>query len=97
MTDTDADREPMSAEEKAGLDRAALLRKLKAWFKAGREASSRGRREAREDYDFVAGHQWSPEDEAVLREQGRPPITFNRILPVIKAVAEPMLKALGIG
>ena len=36
MTDTDADREPMSAEEKAGLDRAALLRKLKAWFKADR-------------------------------------------------------------
>ncbi|MGA4550581.1 hypothetical protein [Methylorubrum aminovorans] len=87
MTDTDADREPMSAEEKAGLDRAALLRKLKAWFKTDREASSRWRREAREDYDFVAGHQWSPEDEAVLREQGRPPITFNRVLPVIKAVA----------
>ncbi|MGG3814217.1 hypothetical protein ABEV34_21595 [Methylorubrum rhodesianum] len=87
MTDTDADREPMSAEEKAGLDRAALQRKLKAWFKADREASSHWRREAREDFDFVAGKQWAPEDEAVLREQGRPPITFNRVLPVIKAVA----------
>ena len=87
MTDTDADREPMGDEEKAGLDRAALLRKLKAWFRADRDASSPWRREAREDFDFTAGKQWSPEDEAVLREQGRPPITFNRVLPVIKAVA----------
>lgn len=88
MTDTDADREPMGDDEdKAGLDRAARLRKLKAWFRADRDASSHWRREAREDFDFVAGKQWSPEDEAVLREQGRPPITFNRVLPVIKAVA----------
>lgn len=87
MTDTDADREPATPDDRASLDRAALLHKLQAWFRADRDASSKWRREAREDYDFVAGHQWSPEDEAVLREQGRPPITFNRVLPVIKAVA----------
>ncbi|GJE74508.1 portal protein [Methylorubrum suomiense] len=87
MTDTHADREPASAEERAALEDAALLRKLQGWFRADRDASSKWRSEARIDYDFVAGEQWAPEDAAALREQGRPPITFNRVLPVIKAVA----------
>lgn len=71
----------------AGLDREALFRKLRGWYRADREASSKWRSEAREDFDFVAGHQWSASDEAILREQGRAPVTFNRVLPVIKAVA----------
>lgn len=87
MTDTDADREPMGADEKAALDRDALFRKLRGWFRTDRDASSQWRAGAREDFDFAVGHQWSADDEAVLREQGRPPITFNRVLPVIKAVA----------
>ncbi|TGD94081.1 hypothetical protein EU555_32545 [Methylobacterium nonmethylotrophicum] len=58
-----------------------------AWYRTDRDASSRWRKEARLDYDFAAGHQWSDQDLAILREQGRPPVTFNRILPVLKAVA----------
>jgi len=88
---TDTDDAPLSPEEQArhqaDLDAAALFRKLRTWFRADREASSEWRAEAREDFDFVAGHQWSAQDEAALREQGRPPISFNRILPVIRAVA----------
>lgn len=68
-------------------DREATFRNLRTWFRADRDASSAWRREAREDFDFVAGRQWSPEDEAALREQGRAPVTFNRVLPIIKAVA----------
>lgn len=73
--------------EAAATDRDALFRRLRGWYRVDREASSAWRREAREDFDFAAGHQWSAQDEAVLREQGRPPITFNRVLPIIKAVA----------
>ncbi|WP_238315021.1 portal protein [Methylobacterium organophilum] len=92
MTDEDADRDAVPGDgldpaQQAELEREAIFRKLRAWFRVDRDASSRWRADARIDYDFVAGHQWSPEDEAVLREQGRPPITFNRCLPVIKAVA----------
>jgi hypothetical protein len=75
------------AERDARLADEMLFRRLKAWFRADRDASAKWRQEAREDYDFAAGHQWSEEDKQILRDQGRPPITFNRIGPVLKAVA----------
>ncbi|MBY0258552.1 MAG: hypothetical protein K2X24_13145 [Methylobacterium sp.] len=89
MTDTDADRSAVAGEpdERAGLEREATYRKLKGWYRVDRDASSKWREEARIDFDMVAGHQWDPADEAALRDQGRPPITFNRCLPIIKAVA----------
>jgi len=37
-------------------------------------------------YDFYAGHQWSEEDLARLREEERPAITFNRTVRVVNAV-----------
>ena len=88
MTDSDGHADPeRSPEEKAALERDALMRKLRGWHRTDRDASSKWREDAKEDYDFVAGRQWSAQDEAALREQGRPPVTFNRLLPVIKAVA----------
>ncbi|MEG9528213.1 MAG: hypothetical protein MIL41_21005 [Hyphomicrobiales bacterium] len=88
VTDDDAPAdEAVSPEEQAHADRDALFLKLRAWFRADRDASSEWRREAKTDFDFVANRQWDERDLAVLKEQGRPPITFNRVLPVIKAVA----------
>ena len=86
MSETETDQDALGAEERAALDRDALMRKLKAWYKVDRDASSKWRQEATKDYEFAAGHQWSDQDLAILREQGRPPVTFNRILPVLKAV-----------
>ncbi|MET3691673.1 portal protein [Methylobacterium goesingense] len=92
MTDTDADRSAVAgdetdAREKQDLDREALYLRLKGWFRVDRDASSKWREEARIDFDMTAGRQWSAADRAVLEEQGRPPITFDRTLPIIKAVA----------
>lgn len=57
------------------------------WFKAAEQHSHEWRKQAREDYAFVSGDQWSQEDAAFLKLLNRPVITFNRIDPVIDSVA----------
>ncbi|MGY2052403.1 portal protein [Methylobacterium sp. JK268] len=86
VSDTDTDDAPDPSEQ-AGAARDALFLRLKAWYRTDRAASDGWRKEARVDYDFAAGRQWEDNDVAVLRDQQREPITFNRVLPVIKAVA----------
>jgi len=50
-------------------------------------SSSAWRKQARECYAFFASDQWSDEDTAILEEQGRPPVVFNRIARTINAIA----------
>jgi hypothetical protein len=45
------------------------------------------RKEARESFEFVAGHQWSPEDKSVMENSTRPYVTFNEIGPIADAIA----------
>lgn len=64
-----------------------LLARLEARLREARAHQGGWRENAREDYAFVAGDQWSAEDRQRLREQLRPVITFNRIAPIIDSVA----------
>lgn len=73
--------------EPSELEHEALYTILKDWFRADADHSSEWRKQARQDFDFVAGHQWDPADKRYLEDQGRPVITFNRALTIIKAVA----------
>jgi hypothetical protein len=89
----DAFDEPILAEnlepvsEPSKLDTDALYLTLKDWFCADMAHSAEWRTQAKADFGFVAGDQWSPEDRAALEEQRRPVIVFNRALSIIKAVA----------
>ncbi len=68
------------------LDKDSLSRKLKNWYKDDIQHVLEWRKEAREDYDFYSGNQWSDEDANALREQKRPVMTFNRVAPLVNAV-----------
>lgn len=70
------------------LEKSDRLRRFKAWWKADSNHSASWRKEAKEDFDFVVGHgQWTAEERASLEGSERVPITFNRTLGFIKAVA----------
>lgn len=63
------------------------ITRFKSWFKRDREHSAKWRTNAKDDFGFLAGEQWTPEEEAYLVKQQRVPITFNRCLSILKAIA----------
>jgi len=68
------------------LDTEALTQKLLGWFREDIAHTAAWRTHAREDYAFYNGDQWAEEDIAILQEQKRPVMTFNRIAPLINAI-----------
>lgn len=71
---------------KDGLEPEAIFRTMKEWYGADQAHSSSWRRQAKSDFEFVAGKQWDDNTRSQLEEEMRPVITFNRTLPMIKAV-----------
>lgn len=63
-----------------------LVKRLSEWERRARRHSSIWRENAREDYDLVAGDQWTAEDKAKLAEDFRVPLVFNRTAPMVDAV-----------
>lgn len=73
--------------EPSTLADAELYISMKSWFLADFSHSDAWRTQARQDFDFRAGHQWEKSTADTMTDEGRVPIVFNRVLPVIKAVA----------
>jgi hypothetical protein len=78
----DAGTQPISK-----LPHAEQFRILKAHHRADSDHSNEWRGLAGEWFAFRAGEQWTEEDKALLRNQQRPHIVFNRVLTILKAVA----------
>lgn len=73
--------------EPSKLDDGALYLKLQKWFRDDASHSNDWRDQAQKDFDFRAGDQWETATKNKMIEEGRIPITFNRTLPIIKAIA----------
>lgn len=67
-TDPDADN---------SVERDAVSAAFKQRYKVAKKHWADWREEAKDLYDFIAGRQWSEEDEAKLKEELRPIVTFN--------------------
>lgn len=63
------------------------LAQCRKWFQAAVDGGKRWREEAREDFEFTAGKQWTDEEIKAFREDGRPAITINRILPLLNILS----------
>ena len=84
----DSAKEPAdAAAPSAKEDKAALFLRLKKLFRVDREFSTKWRLEAKEDFDFVAGEQWSVDDKEYLKSLMRPVITMNRTHTIVNAVS----------
>lgn len=57
------------------------------WFRADLRHANEWREEAKLDFAFRDGHQWSEREMAQLSDQGRFPNTFNRIGSIVDAVS----------
>jgi hypothetical protein len=83
----EADRDLKAMLAVSQLDQATQFDILKKWWKADADHSREWRQQARDDFAFRAGEQWTPEDKALLDSRQRPHIVFNRVLAILKAVA----------
>ena len=63
------------------------LYKFRKWFRAAVESWERWRREAKEDYDFLSGKQWTDAELAEFEKQKRPALVINRIRPLINILS----------
>lgn len=65
----------------------SLKKTIKARLNFCQQFYSDWTEEAKEDYDFARGKQWTDEDRQSLADQKRPCLTFNRIKPYINIIA----------
>ena len=61
--------------------------KFRQWFRDAADFWQKWQEEAREDYEFVEGRQWSKADLKRFAETRRPPLVINRIKPLLNLLS----------
>lgn len=69
------------------MNKTEFLKKALQRISDAREHCHKWHKCARDDFNFIAGDQWEPEDEELLSEQNRPTVVFNYSEKMIDAVA----------
>jgi hypothetical protein len=68
------------------LDEETVLEQFQRRAASSLSHSKDWRTEAKDLYDFVSGRQWDTDDEAKMKEQNRPMVTFNVVAKFLDAV-----------
>lgn len=68
------------------MDNTQLVNQVNRWYQKSVNHYNQWREKAKESQEFFEGKQWSDDDIRILNEQGRPALTFNKILPSVNAV-----------
>jgi hypothetical protein len=63
------------------------LKQIQTMFRADAEFTAKWRRQAKQDFDFYAGDQWTEDEKSWLAENLRVPVVFNRTATIINTVA----------
>ncbi len=63
-----------------------IAKKVNTLWDKARDKHQVWRDDAKEDFNFVAGHQWDEADIEKLKLQNRPVVTFNRCNPILSAI-----------
>jgi hypothetical protein len=89
MASDDLDLSETASESGGAMstDEDALFKRLRREFRKDAEHWQKWRELARDDFRLYAGHQWSDDDQKILKEQGRPAVSMNRILTTIRVVS----------
>ena len=82
----DEDRATEPGAPTTGLSDDDLVTRAKDFVRRSDNHWSGWREEARTDFEFAAGRQWTDEDNRILLDQERLPITFDQIGALLRAV-----------
>ena len=83
-----ATKQPLSKDPMAPITgEDDLRREIMERFKYASKHSKDWNDAAKEDMNFALGDQWNQEDLQILKDQGRPALTFNRIRPVVNIIS----------
>lgn len=86
MVDSVNDDVALEADDKPQ-DMDEQFTQFKRWFRDDDEHCSKWLEDAKEDFKFFSGDQYTEQEKLELKKKARPDIVFNRLAPMVRSVA----------